>query len=87
MYSKKALFPLQMCHIPKNTKAIPKMFHIGLDLYLLTICTILLGKVEETRNIRAGENDLTINIFSFKFYHLYLGFEARFVNYANIMNN
>ena len=46
MYSKKALFPLQMCHIPKNTKAIPKMFHTGLDLYLLTICTILLGKVE-----------------------------------------
>ena len=63
MYSKKALFPLQMCHIPKNTKAIQKMFHTGLDLYLLTICTILLGKVEETRNIKAGENDLTINTF------------------------
>ena len=77
MYSKKDLFPVHMCHIPKNTKTIQKMFHTDLDFYLLTICTILLGKVEETRNIRAGENDLTINILSFKFCHLYLGFEAR----------
>ena len=51
-----------------------KIFRTDVDLYLLKICVKFLEKVTRNKGVKEKKVNLCLNIFLWKFCHLYLKF-------------